>query len=258
MSPLPQELFDAIIDEIHDKETLKACALVGSSFLPPSQRRIFRKVALGLGRHSRDTAAALAESPHLVSYIRDLSLFMPSTVPNSVAVAGVLRSAQNIESLVVFGRAASVNWNCVEPEASSALLDCLSRPSLRQLQPSNLQDVPAALISAATAIPVVSFFYVRMDVREAISEQLHASAPAPRLRHLILSDTGPAVRLICNFLLHPRNSAYTQQIERLEIRIDQHSASYGKRIMTACAATLKYLAVSLAGMPLYLDFMVPL
>jgi hypothetical protein len=97
-----------------------------------------------------------------------------------------------------------------------------------------------------------------MDVREAISEQLHASAPAPRLRHLILSDTGPAVRLICNFLLHPRNPAYTQQIERLESRIDQHSASYGKRIMAACAATLKYLAVSLAGMPLYLDFMIPL
>ncbi|KAJ7832088.1 hypothetical protein B0H14DRAFT_1179142 [Mycena olivaceomarginata] len=241
MAPLPQELFDTIIDEIHDKETLKACALVATSFLPPSQRNLFRKIRLG-GHRSRDASASLAEFPHLVSYIRDLTIYMWDTVSNFAAVAAVLRSVHNIESLAVFGRA--VNWNRLGHEASSAFLDCLSRPSLRLLYLSSMQGVSAALISAATAIPVVSFFHIRMDVREEISEQLRASAPAPRLRHLILGDAGPAVRLLCDFLLHPRKPAYTQQIERLEIRIDQHSASYDKRIMTACAATLKYLAVS--------------
>ncbi|KAJ7359664.1 hypothetical protein DFH08DRAFT_414749 [Mycena albidolilacea] len=240
MALLPQELFDAIIDEIRDKETLKACALVGSSFLPPSQRKLFRKVR-GLGRHSRFTAAALAESPHLVSYIRDLTIYMPLTVPNSVTVAGVLRSVQNIESLVVFGRA--VNWNRLEHEACSALLDCLSRPSLRRLDLKHMEGVPTALILAAMAIPVVSFFRIRTDVREEISEQLHASAPAPRLRHLILVDAGSAVRLICDSLLHPRNPACTQKIEHLEIPIDQDNVSYAERIMAACAVTLKYLAV---------------
>ncbi|KAJ7832093.1 hypothetical protein B0H14DRAFT_3463704 [Mycena olivaceomarginata] len=246
MSPLPQELFDAIIDEIHDKETLKACALVGSSFLPPSQRKLFRKVRLGgssgLGRRSRNTAAALAESPHLVSYIRDFTMVMPSTVQNSVPVAGVLRSVQNIESLAVFGRA--VNWNRLGYEASSALLDCLSRPSLRRLDLKHVEGVPTAFILAATAIPVVSFEYVRMDLGEGVSDHLRNSAPASRIRHLILNDGGPAVFDICDFLLHPRrNPAYRQQIERLEIRIDQHSASHFERIMAACAATLKCLAV---------------
>ncbi|KAJ7359679.1 hypothetical protein DFH08DRAFT_1075074 [Mycena albidolilacea] len=244
MALLPQELFDAIIDKIHDKETLKACALLSSAFLPPSQRKLFRKVLIGLGRRSRNTTTALAESPHLVSYIRDLTIVMPSTVPISVAVAGVLRSVQNIESLVVSGIAPGVNWNSVEHEARSTLLDCLLRPSLRSLQLSGMQDVSAALISAATAVPVVSFFDIRMDVREEISEQLHASAPAPRLRRLTLGDAGPAVRPICDFLLHPRKPAYTQQIERLSIRIDQDNASYAGRIMAACAATLKYLVVN--------------
>ncbi|KAJ7800350.1 hypothetical protein B0H14DRAFT_3490747 [Mycena olivaceomarginata] len=225
MARLPQELFDAIIDEIHDKETLKACALVGSSFLPPSQRKLFRKVRLG--RRSRDREAALAESPHLASYVRHLTIVMPSTVPDSVAVAGVLRSVQNIESLVVSGMAPGVNWNSVEHEARSTLLECLSRPSLRSLLLSGM-DVSAALISAATAIPVVSFFDI-----------------PPRLRHLTLVDTGPAVPLIYDFLLHPRNPAYTQQIERLRICIDQDNASYAGRIIAACAATLKYLAINL-------------
>jgi hypothetical protein len=125
MAPLPQELFDAIIDEIHDKETLKSCALVATSFLRPSQRKLFRKVG-GIGRHSRDTAAALAEFPHLVSYIHDLTILMPFSASACLAVAGVLRSVQNIESLSVVGGLG--NWSHLGDEISSALLDCLSRP----------------------------------------------------------------------------------------------------------------------------------
>ncbi|KAJ7359685.1 hypothetical protein DFH08DRAFT_952789 [Mycena albidolilacea] len=241
MSPLPQELFDAIIDQVRDKETLKACALVATPFLPPSQRNLFRKIRLGGLRSGRDTPVFLAGFPHLVSYIRDLIIYQ-DTAWNSVAVGVVLRSARNIESLVFLGRA--LDWSHLGYEASSALLECLLRPSLQRLDLTHMKSVPTALISVATAIPVVSFFNVRMDVRKAISEQLHTSAPAPRLRHLILNDTGFAVHLICNFLLHPRKPAYTQQIERLEIYIDHHSASYDELIMAACAATLKYLAVN--------------
>ncbi|KAJ7359683.1 hypothetical protein DFH08DRAFT_952787 [Mycena albidolilacea] len=237
---LPQELFDAIIDEIHDKETLKACALLSSAFLPPSQRNLFRKVQLG--GHSRDISAPLAEFPHLVSYIRDLTIYVWDTASNFAAVPAVLRSVQNIESLAVFGRA--VNWNRLGYEASSALLDCLSRPSLRRLDLKHVEGVPTAFILAATAIPVVSFEYVHMDLGGGISDHLRNSAPASRIRHLILNDGDPAVFAICDFLLHPRkNPAYTQQIERLEIRIDQHSVSQFERIMGACAATLKCLAV---------------
>jgi hypothetical protein len=244
MAHLPQELFDTIIDKIRDKETLKACALVATSFLLPSQRNLFRKIRLG--EHSRDTFAAfaaLAEFPRLVSYIRDLTIFMWDLVSeNILAVAVILRSVQSIESLFVFGGFG--NWGRLGDEACSVLLHFLSRPSLRRLELSNVLGIPVALILAATTIPVVSFKYVRMDLGEDISERLLASAPVPRLRHLILDDVAPA---IYDFLLHPRKLAYTQQIERLEIKIAQRSASYGERIMAACAATLKYLAVNPEG-----------
>ncbi|KAJ7832090.1 hypothetical protein B0H14DRAFT_3872092 [Mycena olivaceomarginata] len=241
MAHLPQELFDTIIDKIRDKDTLKACALVATSFLLPSQRNLFRKIRLG--EHSRDTFAVfatLAEFPRLVSYIRDLTIFMWDLVSeNILAVAVILRSVQSIESLFVFGGFG--NWGRLGDEACSVLLHFLSRPSLRRLELSNVLGIPVALIFAATTIPVLSLKYVRMDLGEDISEQLHASAPVPRLRHLILDDVAPA---IYDFLLHPRKLAYTQQIERLEIKIAQRSASYGERIMAACAATLKYLAVN--------------
>ncbi|KAJ7359670.1 hypothetical protein DFH08DRAFT_414841 [Mycena albidolilacea] len=242
MSPLPQELFNAIIDQVRGKETLKACALVATSFLPPSQRNLFRKVELGGHSPGRGTSATLAEFPHLVSYIRDLTIYLWGTASEYLAVAVILRSVQSIKSLTVFGRFR--NWKRLGDEASSAVLDCLSRPSLRRLALSNVLGVPAALILAATAIPVVELKYIHVArLREDTSEQLHASAPVPRLRHLILGDAGSTDRPFCDFLLHPRNPAYTQQIERLEIKIDQRSANYDERIMAACAATLKYLAV---------------
>jgi hypothetical protein len=257
MAPLSQELFDAIIDEIHDKETLKSCALVATSFLLPSQRNLFRNltIRLGLGgQRSRDTSAALAESPHLMSYIRNLTIYMGCIVSEYLAVAVILRSVQSIESLAVFERFR--NWRLGD-EASSALLDCLSRPSLRRLELSNVSGVPAALILAATAIPVVEFKSVSMaHLVEDISEQLHVSAPVPRLRHLIFGDPNfstPEVLRVCNLLLHPDpwNPAYTQ-IERLEINIDQRGVNYDERIMAAFAATLKYLVLHNKGMSLCL------
>ncbi|KAJ7800348.1 hypothetical protein B0H14DRAFT_1692284 [Mycena olivaceomarginata] len=239
MAPLPQELLDAIIDQVRDKETLKACALVATSFLPPSQRNLFRKVRLG----DRDTSATLAESPHLVSYIRDLTIYIWGTMSE---LAVILRSVQSIESLFVIAWSPK-NWKRLGDEASSALLDCLSRPSLRRLGLSNVLGVPAALILAATAIPVVQFKSVTMARwGEDISEQLHASAPVPRLRHLILGDANFSkyeVLRICNLLLDPRKPAYTPQIERLEIHIDKYSANYDERIMAVFAATLKYLVL---------------
>ncbi|KAJ7359673.1 hypothetical protein DFH08DRAFT_414789 [Mycena albidolilacea] len=242
MALLPQELFEAIIDQVCDKETLKACALVATSFLPASQRNLFRKVELGGHSPGRGTSATLAEFPHLVSYIRDLTIYLWGTASEYLAVAVILRSVQSIESLTVFGRFR--NWKRLGDEASSALLDCLSRPSLRRLALSNVLGIPAALILAATAIPVVEFKSVHLArLGEDISEQLHASAPVPRLRHLILGDAKPEALRVCNLLLHPWNPAYTQQIERLEINIDQRSANYDERIMAVCAATLKYLAV---------------
>jgi hypothetical protein len=114
-----------------------------------------------------------------------------------------------------------------------------------------MQRVPAALILASTVIPVVSFFRVFMDSGEEISGQLHDSAPTPRLRHLLLADAGPAVLRICNFLLHPKNPPYTEQIERLEIRINSESATYDARLLTACAKSLKYLVIDPGGIYTY-------
>jgi hypothetical protein len=45
---VPQEIIDAILEEIQDQETLKKCAYVSRLFRAPVQKRLFRSIHLGV------------------------------------------------------------------------------------------------------------------------------------------------------------------------------------------------------------------
>ncbi|KAE9397674.1 hypothetical protein BT96DRAFT_995628 [Gymnopus androsaceus JB14] len=88
MMQLPHELVDHILENLYrDNPTLLKCALVGQAWVRPSQRGIFRRIALELPSSQDDAAdidaylktndqlcALFAEKPHLASYVRELSL----------------------------------------------------------------------------------------------------------------------------------------------------------------------------------------
>ncbi|KAJ6557906.1 hypothetical protein B0H19DRAFT_122909 [Mycena capillaripes] len=245
MIPLPQELLDAIVDEVDDSTTLKSCSLVATSFLLSSQHNLFRTFWLR-GCSSQKAAVFLTESPHLASYIHDLTVEIwdtTDTSSNLTAVEVTLRLVQNIECLTMSGR--SKEWSDLGHEVSSALFDCLSRPSIRRLDLVRMKRVPTALILASTAIPVVSFSRVVMDSEEEISEHMHDSAPTPRLRRLLLPTADPEILRICDTLVHSKKPSYIEQVERLDIRISSESATYDERLLTACAKTLNYPALEL-------------
>ncbi|KAJ6448915.1 hypothetical protein C8R45DRAFT_150778 [Mycena sanguinolenta] len=159
MPVLPQELFDAIIDEAReDTKTLKSCAVVASSFRSHSQGHLFRHVVVG--ETDRGVSATFfTESPHLALYIYHLSIHL---VYYFDAIALALRLAQNIEHLSVSGR--GVKWEQLGDVIPLALFDCLARLPLRRLTLRVSMTVPAAFIRAAlAAVPVVSFLDLRVD-----------------------------------------------------------------------------------------------
>lgn len=80
-SRLPvQELVDAILDYLHDRKDLAACALVSHSFCHRAQSRLFRDIALDNGKLSRlvnkaqRLADILSTSPHIVDHIRTIRI----------------------------------------------------------------------------------------------------------------------------------------------------------------------------------------
>ncbi|KAJ7735782.1 hypothetical protein B0H16DRAFT_1575344 [Mycena metata] len=237
MIPLPQELVDAIIDQVEDVPTVKCCALVSGSFISSAQRKLFRVVRVPVGRRKMTNYSHfLGESPHIASYIRDLTIGTHSDEPT--ALIDILAVVQNVQRLVLHGTAKD------NPGFTPAVLNCLSRPTLERLHLRYMQGVSPTIISAAMAVPVVTFWCVSMDA----TEEQPPSDFAPRIQQLRLRNSGPAVLEICNFLLHPRKHLYTDYIEYVDIRMDSESEDYDYRFLSACARTLKFLAIDPGGL----------
>ncbi|KAJ7330984.1 hypothetical protein DFH08DRAFT_1084069 [Mycena albidolilacea] len=74
---LPQELFDAIVQNIDDHPTLKLCALAAPQLRDPSQRILLHSVTLRgggwVGNYPTERAI-LQHSPHIATYITDLTV----------------------------------------------------------------------------------------------------------------------------------------------------------------------------------------
>jgi hypothetical protein len=74
-SRVPQELIDTVIDNLHkDHHGLLACSLVCRSWLPSSQRHLFRRVTFTLDGNGCKGLQALLCFPRLADYIRELKV----------------------------------------------------------------------------------------------------------------------------------------------------------------------------------------
>lgn len=74
---LPQELVDAIIDEVHDFNDLKACSLISHAFSSRTRAILFREVRLSgrsqLGAFQRFFELCII-SPHIPSFVQTLCI----------------------------------------------------------------------------------------------------------------------------------------------------------------------------------------
>jgi len=100
---LPQELVNAIIDEIHlstdSASSLKFCALVAHPFLHQSQKNLFSLVNLkeGSPASSLHFSRLLSLSPHIAAHVNDLSIQCRSE--NWESVACILSAVSNLTRL---------------------------------------------------------------------------------------------------------------------------------------------------------------
>ncbi|KAF8510305.1 hypothetical protein JB92DRAFT_2940755 [Gautieria morchelliformis] len=139
-SSLPRELIDAVTDNLHedhDGDALLACSLVCSSWLPSSQRHIFRRVTLALdGDDCERLDQALLSSPHLANYIRELKVHLRDIswiiaygdIDQSLAAA-VLHRLSKLQSIEV----RDLDWWRMTPDLHQALRWLLLLPSIKFL-----------------------------------------------------------------------------------------------------------------------------
>ncbi|KAJ7743627.1 hypothetical protein B0H16DRAFT_1561138 [Mycena metata] len=164
----PQELIDLILDEVDptDHPTLKSCALVGRSFRPTSQKRIFSDLTI-LPDHGSFLAlqrleVVLSASPHLAQHVRTLHLVQTDSRRSymwmqSAISAAILSVLNDVKSLRIRLR----DWDHLDPTCKQAIYSLITRSSLSSIKidgasfPTNpelialLQCFPTSLESAS-------------------------------------------------------------------------------------------------------------
>lgn len=148
---LPQELVDAIIDELDSKDervyqkTLRSCALVAPAFVAPCQRKLFSTVDMSAGpdlhrpppdKRIESFSKILSRNPHMGSYVHHLLLAHRSPWPKSVD--HILSSLPRLKTLSLQAKVHRYTRNWCHPgllvHHRDALLGVFPLPSLRRIE----------------------------------------------------------------------------------------------------------------------------
>ncbi|KAJ6457358.1 hypothetical protein C8R45DRAFT_1033470 [Mycena sanguinolenta] len=211
MEFVPQELVHAIVHEIDDISSLKACALASSIFRHPSQRILLS--SLTLKENAQEAHSLLEESPRVASYVTRLSirtLFHGIPDPNlQQSFQQVFAKLKNVRQCIMSGTFSTEH----RTPFISALVEFLLRQPLRELNVLYWEGVPpTTALRLLTAAPMVSFFSVYVN-----RDPLLSSDPlqlTPKLEELFV---GYGARGIYELLAQPQFKHCTSTLRRLSV-----------------------------------------
>ncbi|KAJ7041865.1 hypothetical protein C8F04DRAFT_1390766 [Mycena alexandri] len=246
MPQLPQELIDAIIEDVPGS-SLKACSLAATAFVTSSQRRLFCWMSLSDIPSYERTAILLASSPHLAKYFHFLALDIKVIPTEFVLLKLILAQLTELEHLSIIGDV-MFGWN--QLERNPCLIDILSLPTLTAFAVKDLGDVPSALISRALA----SFEQVVLSSVNIVDEEQDTedwSSPG-NLWHLVVVLDYDEMNAITSWALDAKRLQLLRQIKRLSLM----SPAFPKllfpqliKLLSASSSTLQHLEIELNAPP---------
>lgn len=176
---LPIELIEAIIDELDDETTLRACALVSRTFVYRSQSHLFRTIDLDCNRrgtrkryHDR-FHRLLRAKPHLGMYVRVLRLGDDSEddfdgrrgddygegggffggngtnggwILRSKTLPQTLQMLPRLEGFSLSFNSEMINWKAIQPETRAAIGRLFRLPTLQAVSLEFISDFPVQLL----------------------------------------------------------------------------------------------------------------
>ncbi|KAJ7184654.1 hypothetical protein C8R46DRAFT_1299944 [Mycena filopes] len=268
MPHLPQELIDAILENVPD-ESLNHCSLTATAFVPTSQRRLFRWMSLADLPSFDRTVVLLTSSPHLAKYFLYLAVNIKVIPDDFTSLKLILPQLTELERFTVVG---NVGLSGNQIERNPRLLDVLSLPTLKSFGVQDVGDLPAALVRRVLS----SFEQVVLSrttiFGEDAEEELELSRVTPRtsgsprqeleesprnLWHLIVVfdyalSTDPDFESITSWVLDPKRSSLLRQIRRLSFTsppVPELVFPRLRDLLVATSGTLRHLELELDAPP---------
>ncbi|KAJ7218226.1 hypothetical protein B0H12DRAFT_329834 [Mycena haematopus] len=244
MPNLPQELVEAIVDEVPES-SLAACSLTATAFVASSQRRLFKWMSLSKISTYEKTARLLTSSPHIGPYFRYLALDITEIPENYVLLESILASLSELEYLSIAGDPRATKNLMAQ---NSSLIHLLSLPTLRCLGLQDLRGIPSSLMfQALSSFEEVVLCRVSIVEKDDTAQTLSG----PNLWHLnfIADDT------ILPFVVHPKQRPLLRELQRLFVAfppVPELLQPQFKDFLAACSSTLEFLTLELDAPPTYL------
>ncbi|KAJ6501908.1 hypothetical protein C8R45DRAFT_1070505 [Mycena sanguinolenta] len=241
---LPQELIDAIVNELRDNPPcLTACSKTAKTFRAPCYRWIFREMVIhseesGYNNTYRRAWELLKSSPELEIHVHNITAPWPTEDEDMRAFALFLRTLRSVQSLTISNKA-SVSWSPASTGLNSALFAVISLASLNRLKLLNMTGIPSSLLYHAVSSVRTLALDIYME-RDNIFPPTQPSPLQPPLQHLILSSR-------CTFYLGHLISSlhregYLPNIQRLTLSL--HAKEDGhQELFNSLPATLRRLEI---------------
>ncbi|KAF7364015.1 hypothetical protein MSAN_01060200 [Mycena sanguinolenta] len=239
---LPQELIDAIVDELRDDSScLAACSKTAKTFRVPCHRWIFREMVIHTdesGYHNtyRRAAELLKSSPDIEIYVHNITAPWPTEGKDMRAFASFLRGLRSVQRLTISNKA-SVSLGPISTSGlNSALSNIISLASLNRLDLMNIADIPSSLIYHA----VSSVRTLALDISMDHNNLTRLSPLQPQLEHLILSSR--CTFYLGHFISSLQRDGYFQNLQRLTLSLQGKEDGYHE-LFNSLPATLRRLEI---------------
>ncbi|KAF8069837.1 hypothetical protein FPV67DRAFT_1779368 [Lyophyllum atratum] len=260
---IPQELVNKILEELDsleaaDRNTLRACCIVSSSFHDHAQERLYRSLSMTLSSSPALKATAdalinvLTSSHRLRSFVESLAIRFQGG-QSSYPYFDITLKLPRLSHLTLSNEKESrdrVSWLVLRAGLRSSLSELLRSSSLRVLSISHICFIPALLISSCAHLRELHLW----DIIFLKSDQ-DGNAPwntpctpsiSPTqtyLESLSLRITARP-RLLCDTLTHPASSLSITRLRRLTIEI------WDNEDFTGCQELLELTGPSLEAFTL--------
>ncbi|KAJ6470414.1 hypothetical protein C8R45DRAFT_1218279 [Mycena sanguinolenta] len=250
MSVIPRELLEAIVDKIHDVESLKACSLAASTLRYSSQRRLLGALTIGAGICAPPYIhQLLTESPHIADYVTRLSIPILPAVMEFQSFPRILAKLQNVRECTMGERTRESQRFTIPP----FVLDFLARPSLREVHLSGFQITTSELRHFLTTLSSLHLSFVVIK-GGADPSFMHGSV-GPAAAVLGSLSLGIGVGEIGEFLVQPANISCLAAVRRLSLYSagDISTGSSGDRwtrpLIQFTSPTIEHLHLNCAYFP---------
>ncbi|KAJ7675629.1 hypothetical protein DFH06DRAFT_663422 [Mycena polygramma] len=211
---IPQELIEAILSEVEDMESLKACALVAPNFCVPTQRRLLSSLSLSLlpvYSHCTPHQACLRlrESPHVAQYI--IQLCVNTDEFSTDALEELLGKLTKVRKCTI-RNARSYPWSHIR-WTTLPVIHFARTQNLTELHVAYLKDIPSHVLALiVSSAPKVSFYGVEISCSESI-DWICTPVDSCRMKQLLISDSDT----VGAALQRPDFAPYIANIRRLGV-----------------------------------------